>query len=345
MIIPWRVDVPQDRRPFVNWLIIAGIAAVFAFQIKILIEQINQLQTKQVQAKSEQTEQKEDSQEQLSFGKLSEFILDGFGIKGLFGYMWLHGGLLHLLGNLLFLWIFGNAVCAKIGNVFFLPIYIFLGIVAGIVHLCFQGGPVIGASGAINGIVGMYLVFFPDNDITCYFVWVFFFRPIVREFTLSSYWMILFWLAFDILGAVFSRGGGGGVAYFAHLGGFAVGFGIAILMLKAKWVSMEKYERSLLQILAGRKEPVPELYGAHHGMYPYDFEEENTETTAKPEQQSTVQKPPKTETTSSTKLLQPEQEFIRFSCSCGKRVKIPAKYAGKVGKCPQCNNRVIIPMR
>ena len=84
----------------------------------------------------------------------------------------------------------------------------------------FTGGNAIGASGAINGIVGMYLVFFPINEITCYFVFLLLPR-LIKEFSLSSIWMILFWLAFDIWGAM---RGGGQVAYFAHLGGFAGGF-------------------------------------------------------------------------------------------------------------------------
>jgi membrane associated rhomboid family serine protease len=121
---------------------------------------------------------------------------------------------------MLFLWIFGNAVCAKIGNLRYLPIYTGLGIIAGMSQLLFSGEGGLGASGAINGIVGMYLVFFPTNEITCYFLMIFLLRPCVKEFSLSSYWMILFWLAFDIWGAM---QGGGGIAYFAHLGGFAGG--------------------------------------------------------------------------------------------------------------------------
>lgn len=129
-------------------------------------------------------------------GEIRPFILDGWTIEGLLGHIWLHGGVIHLLGNMLFLWIFGNAVCAKIGNIRYLPIYLGLGVIAGISHLIFVGGSVVGASGAIYGIVGMYLVFFPENEITCYLVFFFplLIRPYIKEFCMSSIWIILFWV-------------------------------------------------------------------------------------------------------------------------------------------------------
>ena len=136
--------------------------------------------------------------------------------------MWLHGGLLHLLGNLLFLWVFGNAVCAKIGNLRYLLLYVLLGVTAGIAHLLISRGAVIGASGAINGVVGMYLVLFYENEITCLFAfWLIVLY--VRVFAVSSIWMILLWLLWDVVGALLP--GGSNVAYFAHLGGFAAASG------------------------------------------------------------------------------------------------------------------------
>jgi len=387
LIIPWRVDVPQDRWPISNWLLVLGIIAAFVFQTISIREQeakvpakikefenysvedvaeelgVDEEQLKEIERSVDETFSKvKDTfpenesakeikdlfvkrtmlQEYFVWEKVRPFMLDRFHLKGLFGHIWLHGGIIHLLGNLLFLWIFGNAVCAKIGNLAYLPIYIVLGVFAGIAHLVFQGGAAIGASGAIMGIVGIYLVFFPTNDITCYFVFIFFLRPIVREFTVSSYWMILFWLAFDIFGAIIQ---GGTVAYFAHLGGFAVGFGSAILMLKMKWVVMEdRYEKSLLRMWKERNEPVPELYGSHHGMYPYNVETQTLET-AKNAEQGKMEK----KTVEAEKIPfeseEPKDEFIRFMCSCGKKVKAPVKYAGKVARCPRCKKQVKIPER
>ncbi len=384
MIIPWRVDVPQERWPVSNWLIVIGIIAAFVFQTNSIMEQeaklpdklkefenhsavevakelgVDQRQLKEIQQSVDKTYDKvENTLPQKDFfesfkdqlvkqqilwdyfvlAKIRPFILDGCKIKGLFGHIWLHGGLIHLLGNLLFLWIFGNAVCAKIGNMAYVPIYIILGILAGIAHLVFHGGPVIGASGAIMGVVGMYLVFFFENDITCFFLWIYFFRPIVRPFTLSSFWMILFWLAFDIFGAA---RGGGAVAYFAHLGGFAAGFGLAFFMLKMNWVVMERYEKSLLQMWAQRKQPPPDLYGANPGMFPYDLETQKPQPPPIVPMLNLDRKTVDIEKTPS-ELDQSKKRLIRFMCPCGKKVKAPVKYAGKMAKCPRCKKRIKIP--
>ncbi|MHC4912636.1 MAG: rhomboid family intramembrane serine protease, partial [Planctomycetota bacterium] len=231
MIIPWKVDVPQDRWPVANYLIIAVCVGVFVL-VGYLFYQMY----------AEQAEEGVDEVEAEAPGFIEPYVLDGFSVTGLFGHMWLHAGLLHLLGNMLFLWVFGNAVCAKLGNIVYLPVYLALGAFAGAAHLVFQGGAAVGASGAINGVVGMYLVFFPQNDVSCVFIlWLFplMIRPYIRAFTVSGYWLILFWLAFDIGGVI---RGGGRVAYFAHGGGFAAGFLLAILMLKMRWVIMDRWE-------------------------------------------------------------------------------------------------------
>jgi hypothetical protein len=254
---------------------------------------------------------------------------------------------------MLFLWIFGNAVCAKIGNVRYLPIYLGLGVLAGISHLIFTGGSALGASGAIYGIVGMYLVFFPENEITCYLAIPFLF---VKEICVSSIWIILFWVVFDVWGAM---KGGGGIAYFAHLGGFAGGFGLAILMLKFELVVMEEgYEKSLLQLIAERKGPAayestPQYIG-HSGLSEKDLETVKPET-AEPAAMKTIPLESAAGETSPAPQGRggPEppkcapcptaEEFIRFTCSCGKRFKLPTKYAGKMGVCPKCKLRMRIP--
>ncbi|MFA5239001.1 MAG: rhomboid family intramembrane serine protease [Phycisphaerae bacterium] len=381
MIIPWRVDVPQDRRPFINWLIIALAITAFVFQMKSIMGQEAKLPEKikackdlsvedvakefgvDQQSLNEIEQSVEKRLEKLKktsnikdipaeakdklvkqmilneyfvYGKIKSFILSNWNLKGLFGHMWLHGGIIHLLGNMLFLWIFGNAVCAKIGNFRYLFIYLGLGVLAGISHLVFTGGNALGASGAIYGIVGMYLVLFPENEITCYFTMWLFLNPYIKEFSVSSIWMILFWVTFDIWGAM---KGGGRVAYFAHLGGFAGGFVLAILMLKLKLVVMEEgYEKSLLQLISGRKGPaayesVP-YYIRHSGLSEKDLEAVAPETvSAEPAEPKAI-------------VLEPEpprEEFIRFTCSCGKKLKMPVKYGGKTGVCPQCKLRVRIP--
>ncbi|MBN1505386.1 MAG: rhomboid family intramembrane serine protease [Sedimentisphaerales bacterium] len=321
-------------------------------------------------------------------------MLRGWGIKGLFGYMWLHGGLFHLLGNMWFLWIFGNAVCAKVGNVRYLLLYVSLGVAAGVAHLLTSSGSAIGASGAINGVVGMYLVLFPENAITCYW------SPIIiywRQFTVSSMWMILFWLFWDIVGAFF-LGAGSSTAYFAHLGGFAAGFGVAFLMCKKGWIAMERYEKSILQMWQERKkrhakppfdptysqlglqsvpeelhqeEPIPVPAASSKRVPCLDLDSGKPISTDNlmratcscgravtvsrqyagkvvqcPVCKGKIVVPESIEPTRSAARLAAlggNDGYIRFACPCGKRIKMPARYAGRWGKCPQCGSRVRIP--
>ena len=81
--------------------------------------------------------------------------------------IFLHGSFMHLLGNMWFLWLFGNAVCAKVGNLVYLLIYLMLGLTSGVVAYTIDPRPAVGASGAINGVVGMFVVWYPLNNIHC----------------------------------------------------------------------------------------------------------------------------------------------------------------------------------
>ena len=100
--------------------------------------------------------------------RIETFVLTDWSVKGIFGYMWLHNNYPHIIGNLVFIWVFGNAVCSKVGNILYLPLYIATGVVAAVAHLVFDGREVVGASGAIFGMVGAYFVFYPFNSIKCF---------------------------------------------------------------------------------------------------------------------------------------------------------------------------------
>jgi hypothetical protein len=199
----------------------------------------------------------------------------------------------------------------------------------------------IGASGAINGIVGMYLVFFAQNNISCLFIW--FFPLFARPFTVSSFWIILMWFGFDMLGAM---SGGGGVAYFAHLGGFIGGFVLAFVLLKTKAIQMEKYERSLLQIWDERKQ-VPEAEpDRRFGIYSTMLEDSKTAEKTQPQETIRISDDAKQqdEPTKMPPIADMLKEVpIHFACSCGKRFKVPGGFAGRGANCPKCNKRLIIP--
>ncbi|MCH8052709.1 MAG: rhomboid family intramembrane serine protease, partial [Planctomycetes bacterium] len=176
----------------------------------------------------------------------SSLVLTGWHFAGMVGHALLHADILHLLGNMLFLWVFGNAICAKIGNLPYLLIYALLAGYAGATHLVFAGGPMIGASGAINGIVGVFLMWYPLNSISC--IYWFYIRG--GTFQIASYWMILFWLMFDIWGVASS---GDSVAYWAHLGGFLAGLSLGAVLLLTRAVKMVDLERSLIDAIRNKR--------------------------------------------------------------------------------------------
>ena len=190
----------------------------------------------------------------LAFGVIPQetaesMVLRDWDIGQMVGNLFIHAGILHLVGNMLFLWIFGNAVCALVGNVQYGFLYLFLGMVASATHLAFNGHPAVGASGAINGIVGMSLVLFPVNQLNCIYFFSFPFAGIFwrfGKFTVKAYWMILFWLVFDLLGAIF---GGGNIAYWAHLGGFGAGMAIGLLLIAFN--TLETYDPTLFEVMTG----------------------------------------------------------------------------------------------
>lgn len=142
----------------------------------------------------------------------------------------LHADIFHLLGNMLFLWIVGDNVEDKFGHLMFLFVYLISGIVAGVAHTIMfpiSNIPCIGASGAVAGILGIYVVFFPFSRIKFwYFFWFWFFIR-MGIFTLASIWAIGFWFLEQLLLAEIVKAQG--IAYWAHIGGFLLGVTIAII--------------------------------------------------------------------------------------------------------------------
>lgn len=230
MLIPYQVDVPMRCRPFANvGIILLTIVYYFGFQGDALTP-------------SNATMAFVGAEEPVYDSPL---ILTGWHVFGMVGHTLLHAGIFHLFGNMLFLWVFGNAICAKIGQVGYVFVYAALAWMAAASFLVLDGGSAVGASGAINGIVGVFLVWYPLNSISC--IYWFYIRG--GTFSVSSYWMILLWLAFDTFGLVSE---GGGVAYSAHVGGLVAGVALGTVLLKLRLVEMTQDERSLLDVLKQR---------------------------------------------------------------------------------------------
>ena len=136
--------------------------------------------------------------------------------------MFLHGGILHLLGNMLYLWIFGDNVEDAMGSVRFLAFYLLCGIVAALAQIAIGPGssiPMVGASGAIAGILAAYLMLFPKSRVLT-LVPLFFFLRLVA---VPAVFLLGFWFLWQVIAGVGSFGSSGGVAFFAHIGGFIAG--------------------------------------------------------------------------------------------------------------------------
>jgi membrane associated rhomboid family serine protease len=152
----------------------------------------------------------------------------------LFTCMFLHGGFLHILGNMWFLWIFGGNVEDRLGSVPYLFFYLVAGIGSGISQTLFSWGshiPSIGASGAISGVLGAYVVFFPGSRILTLV------PLLIIWFTcrLPAVLFIGLWFAVQFLSGISSLGSQsmGGVAWWAHVGGFLFGVVVALLVRAA----------------------------------------------------------------------------------------------------------------
>ena len=141
-----------------------------------------------------------------------------FGLT-IFSSMFLHGGMFHLLGNMLYLWIFGNNVEDSLGHVKYIIFYLISGFFASFIHTLSDlnsSVPMIGASGAIAGVLGAYLVLFPRANVSTLFIFIIFFKIIkVPAVLILGLWFLL-----QLLNA---GSGGGSVAWYAHVGGFLSG--------------------------------------------------------------------------------------------------------------------------
>lgn len=142
----------------------------------------------------------------------------------MFRSMFLHGGWMHLLGNMLYLWLFGDNVEDIMGPVRFIIFYFLAGIAASLAQVAIAPNsevPLIGASGAIAGVLGAYLVRFPRARVLT----LIFLGWFIRLVEIRAVWVLGFWFVLQLFSGVLSIGvqTGGGVAYFAHIGGFLAG--------------------------------------------------------------------------------------------------------------------------
>ncbi len=218
-MLPYEIETLRDQRPWMNWVLM-GLMVVASFFWWSSADDL----------------------EDPYF-----FLLHDWRPVGLITHLFLHGDLMHLAGNLAIMWVFGNSICSNAGNWPYLFLFLCLGVLAGFAHMLSTEAPALGASGAINGIVGVALAMYPLNQVSIFLLIIV--RPVWVTWRL---WVLcLLWLAFDLWGAL---RGTGQVAYFAHLGGLAAGVSLGLLALKQGWLELTQWDnRSLWEILRGER--------------------------------------------------------------------------------------------
>ena len=212
-MIPIRDEIPTRRFPVVNYLLIAVNILVF-----VLMWLAGSGQEALV----------------YRFAMIPSNFANGVDlgdISDIFTSMFMHAGFAHIAGNMLYLWIFGDNVEDRLGHVGYLVFYLVGGVVASLAHLLTNPGsqlPTVGASGAIAAVLGAYLVFYPRSRILTFIPLGFFMRlTMVPSVLVLGLWFIL-----QLFSGVLSLGGAevGGVAFWAHIGGFVAGVVIAVLL-------------------------------------------------------------------------------------------------------------------
>ncbi|MBP9047871.1 MAG: rhomboid family intramembrane serine protease [Tabrizicola sp.] len=202
-MFPIRDHNPSGQTPYVTFTLIAINVLVFLWYFTSLSEWDTQRLF-------------------LAWGLVPARLMSGEGLETVVTSMFLHAGWMHLGGNMLFLWIFGDNLEEEMGHLGFLIFYLACGAAAGLAQALPDPGaltPMVGASGAIAGVMGGYLLLFPKARVDVLFIFIIFFRI----FAIPAWIVLGIWLALQIFSGVATPTDAGGVAYWAHVGGFVAG--------------------------------------------------------------------------------------------------------------------------
>ncbi len=220
-MIPLKDNIPSERIPFINYILIGLNVIVFFIELA-QGQQINDFINR--------------------FGLIPSLVTAGihgprYEILPFFTSMFLHGGWMHIIGNMLFLWIFGDNVEDRMGHFFYVLFYLGSGIGASLLHIATAPGstiPTVGASGAIAGVMGAYLVLYPRARVLTAVIIIY----IIRMMEIPAIVFLGLWFLMQFIMGVAtaaSTGATGGIAFWAHVGGFLVGLvggGIAKLFTR-----------------------------------------------------------------------------------------------------------------
>lgn len=252
-MFPIHDDNPRlHGRPFINYGLIGVNVIVFIYEVIITSNFSNPIAVENLFT---------------YYGSIPNQLLSGQNIGSIFSSMFMHGGIAHIVGNMFFLYVFGDNLEDKFGHYKYLGMYLTWGVIASLSHSLFavytgQGNiPSIGASGAISGVLGAYLVFFPHSKIHT-IIFAFF----ITTARIPAIAYIPFWFIMQLIFALIGQSTG--VAYLAHIGGFIIGLGTAYmwkLLFSNVSIPKEKYQfkRDYIQpskeIASVEKEYSPEI--------------------------------------------------------------------------------------
>lgn len=251
-MIPLQDSIPPHSTPFVNYLILALCTIAFVFQVTSadsgaeIVEQYGMVpvrltrpdqaavMTVQEAVQTPAGMMVREREHELAASAISPWLT-------LFSCMFLHGGLMHFLGNMWFLHIFGDNVEDRFGHIGYALMYLGTGVVAGLSHLltnAFSPIPTIGASGAIAGVMGAYLVLYPHSRVNA-------FMPPIFSFVLPAPVFLGIWFIMQTMNGVSAMGSSAstGVAWWAHIGGFVAGVVLGLVIRNTSLGRPEVTER------------------------------------------------------------------------------------------------------
>ena len=209
-MFPIRDHNPSERTPYVTWLLIAINVVVFLSYFPSI-----------------------GGQERLLMSFYADWALvpaqasQGRDLHTILTSMFLHGGWMHLIGNMLFLYIFGDNLEDQLGHLGYLLFYLACGVAAAFAQMAADPSssvPMVGASGAIAGVLGGYLLLFPRARVDVALI-IF---VIIRVITVPAWLMLGFWFGLQLVNGAVAGTAGGGVAYWAHAGGFVAGLALVL---------------------------------------------------------------------------------------------------------------------
>ncbi|MEP2919996.1 MAG: rhomboid family intramembrane serine protease [Sulfitobacter sp.] len=210
-MFPIRDHNPSGRVPYVTYALMAANIGIFLSMLPIF------------------EDERALAQLYYNWALLPRRVMGGEGYAALLTSQFLHAGWMHIAGNMLFLWIFGDNVEDEMGHLPYLGFYLLAGALSGYAHVISDPAsfvPMVGASGAIAGVMGGYLLLFPKARIDVLFI--------IKIITIPAWIMLVLWFVMQFTGSILTRPGQGGIAYWAHTGGFVAGFLLALPL----WVKL-----------------------------------------------------------------------------------------------------------